>query len=51
MEVWDNGYLDQTISDVVNILEKVLCLTNEGKGGNDLVETKRGTKDKDLNLN
>ena len=37
-----------SINNVFIRLQKVLCLINEGDGGNDLVETKRGVKNKDL---
>ena len=44
MDTWVNGSLDDVISKVFKRLKKVLCLINEGEGGNDLVETQRGPK-------
>jgi len=55
-ETWSNSSLTWCISNVFVSLKKVICLINEGDGGNDLVETKRGIKysdmkfDFDLNL-
>ena len=44
IDTWVNGCLDDVISKVFKRLKKVLCLINEGEGGNDLVETQRGPK-------
>ena len=48
---WNNTSLDRCITNVFTRLEKVICLINEGDGGNDLVETKRGTKYSDMKFN
>ena len=48
MTTWDEGKLDWQIMNIFKILEKVLCFINEGEGGNDLVESKRGEKNRDL---
>ena len=45
---WNDDSLDRSINNVFIRLQKVLCLINEGDGGNNLVETKRGVKNKDL---
>ena len=42
METWDKGHLNDIISKVFGRLQKVLVLVVEGKGSNELVETKRG---------
>ena len=47
-ETWNNHSLDRVISNVFKRLEKVICLINEGDGGNDLVESKRGIKHEDM---
>ena len=48
---WNNTFYDRCITNVFARLEKVICLINEGDGGNDLVETKRGTKYSDMKFN
>ena len=48
MTTWDEGKLDRQITNVFKRLEKLLCLINEGEGGNDLVELKRGKKNRNL---
>ena len=45
------GQLNSTISKVFDRLERVLVLINEGRGGNDLVETNRGPKFVGIKLN
>ena len=47
-ETWSNSSLNRCISNIFIRLEKVICLVNEGDGGNDLVETKRGIKHSDM---
>ena len=46
--VWNMGRLDGIISEVCWRLEQVLTLINEGRGGNDKVEDKRGVKCEDM---
>lgn len=41
-EIWDKGQLDGIINKVYGRLKKVLVLVVDGKGSNELVETKRG---------
>ena len=48
MITWDECKLDRQITNAFKRLEKVLCLINEGECGNDLVELKRGKKNRDL---
>ena len=48
MSTWNDGHLDDCICKIFNRLERVLILTNEGEGGNDLVESKRGKSNKDI---
>ena len=50
MQTWNHGHLDTMIAKVCKRIEKVLVLIVEGKGKNDLVETKRGKKFADLDL-
>ena len=50
METWNQGHLDGMIEKVCKRIQKVLVLIVEGKGKNDLVETKRGKKFADLDL-
>ena len=38
--IWNCGNLNSVISRVFHHLEKVLCLINEGRGSNNLVESK-----------
>jgi len=45
---WTDDSLDKSIKNVFLRLEKVICLINEGDGANDLVETKRGVKNKSM---
>ena len=47
---WDRGHLDRSISKVFLRLKNVLCCILEAGGGNDLVETKRGVKNKGIKL-
>ena len=42
LDTWNHGHLDDMITKVFNRLRNVLVLIVEGKGKNDLVETKRG---------
>ena len=42
METWTEGQLDHTITKTFDRLKPVLCNVLEAKGGNDLVEDKRG---------
>ena len=49
-QTWDDGYLDQNIENVFKRLHKVLVLIVEGNGSNDLVESKRGVKNKNIKL-
>ena len=44
ISTWVNGFLDEIITKVFKRLEKILCVINEGEGGNDLVETKYGPR-------
>ena len=39
---WTDVPMDSVITEVFLKLEKITCLINEGDGGNDLVEVKRG---------
>ena len=48
IETWKNHSLDRVITNVFKRLEKVICLINEGDGGNDLVESKRGVKNEKM---
>jgi len=45
---WNCGNLNTITSNVCGHLEKVLCLINEGRGGNDLAESKHGLKHEEL---
>ena len=47
---WNNGYLDDIITNVFNRIQNVLSLIIEANGGNDLVETKRGKKFRNMDL-
>ena len=47
-KTWLDDSLNTCIKNVFLRLEKVLCLISEGDGANDLVETKRGVKNKNL---
>ena len=42
MRTWNEGHLDNAITKVFLRLKNVLCNIIEAKGGNDLVEAKRG---------
>ena len=42
MAAWTDGDLDDVITKVFDRIKRVLVLINEAKGGNDLVETKKG---------
>ena len=42
MTTWKEGYLDDSMTKVFTRLKTVLCNILEAKGGNDLVEKKRG---------
>ena len=48
MAAWTEGDLDDVITKVFDRIKRVLVLINEGKGGNDLVETKRGVAHDDI---
>ena len=48
MAAWMEGDLDDIIPKVYDRIKRVLVLINEGKGGNDLVETKRGIAHDDI---
>ena len=50
METWTNGHLNTMITSVFKRLRNVLVMIHEAKGKNDLVETKRGKKFRDLDL-
>ena len=50
MDAWTNGHLNTMITSVFKQLKNVLVMINEAKGKNDLVETKRGKKFRDLDL-
>ena len=49
-DTWDNGHLDEVITKVFERLRNVLVLIHEANGKNDLVETKRGKKFRNLDL-
>ena len=51
MRTWDNNDLDEMITKVYKRLKKVFVLIKMANGGNDLVETKRGKKFKNLDMN
>ena len=48
ISTWRYRHLGPVIVKVFDCLEKVVILINEGEGGNDLVETKRGKKHADI---
>ena len=50
MKTWNEGHLDHSITKVFNRLKPVLCNILEAKGGNDLVEMKRGKKHAKIKL-
>ena len=54
-DVWREGNMNRVITNVFDRIKRVLNLINEGEGGNDYVETKRGVKFEnmkfDYNLN
>ena len=49
-ETWEKGKLNELITKVFNRLKNVLVLIVEGNGGNELVESKRGKKFRNLDL-
>ena len=49
-DVWNEVDMDEIIGKVFKRIGKVLALINEGEGGNDLVESKRGIKHEGLNF-
>ena len=51
MAAWTDGDLDDVITKFFDRIKRVLVLINEGKGGNDLVETKRGVEHVDIKFN
>ena len=50
MKTWNEGHLDHSITKVFNRIKPVLCNILEAKGGNDLVEMKRGKKHAKIKL-
>ena len=50
MKTWNEGDLNHSITKVFKRLKPVLCNIIEAKGGNDLVEKKRGKKYKNIKL-
>ena len=51
METWNGDALTGTIGKVFERLNNVLCLINDGNGSNDLVETKRGVRNRHMKMN
>ena len=50
LSIWTTEELSNVLTKVFDRLQKVLCLIVEGRGKNDLVETKRGKKVGAMNL-
>ena len=50
-EVWNTGRLNGVIRKVFHRLGRVLALINEGRGGNDRVDDKRGVKIEGMKFN
>ena len=42
--------MDALITNIFTKLEKIICLINEGDGGNDLVEMKRGKSNANMKI-
>lgn len=42
MSAWRDGNFEDIITRLFHMIKRVLIVTNEGNGGNDLVKTKRG---------
>ena len=49
-ETWEKGKLNELIAKVFNRLKNVLVLIVNGNGGNELVESKRGKRFRNLDL-
>ena len=47
-ETWSTVQMSLVISNVFTKLQNVICLINEGDGGNDLVEENRGPRHADM---
>ena len=50
MKTWNKGKLDHNISKVFKRLGPVLCNILQAKGGNDLVEKRRGKVHKSIKI-
>ena len=50
MKTWNEGELDEMITNVYDRLRNVSAIIIEGDGANDLVETKRGVKWRKMGL-
>ena len=50
LKTWNDGHLNHSIARVFLRLKPVLCNILEANGANDLVESKRGIKHKNLKL-
>ena len=50
LKTWNDGHLNHSITKVFLRLKPVLCNIIEANGANDLVESKRGIKHKNLKL-
>ena len=50
MKTWSEDALTATIGKVFERLHNVLCLMNDGYRSNDLVETKREVKNRDMKM-
>ena len=50
MRTWNEGHLDHAITKVFLRLKNVLCNIIEAKGGNDLVESKRGKEFENIKI-
>ena len=48
MSTWRDLYLGPVIVKVIDCLENMFILINEGEEGNDLVKTKRGKQHEDI---
>ena len=51
LTIWSKGHIDRMINKGFECLLKVICLINEDRVRNDLVETIRGVKNKDMKFN
>ena len=47
-DVWQEENMNRVITNVFERIKRVLSLINEGEGGNDYVESKRGVKFENL---